>query len=138
VLLKPFYQRLQSKDAKDRERNVIAFRFLKLKAAPAEIVNALKDTNAGVRSWSALVLGEIGDPKTAAALMTVAADFKDDALVRCNAISALGRKKTASAAELMEKLLRDPNPSVQRNAAIALYRITGRKVTQLPSGYKGD
>ena len=132
VLLKPFYERLRSKDAKDRERGVIAFRFLKLKAAPVEIVNALKDTNAGVRSWSALVLGEIGDPKTDAALMTVAADLKEDTSVRCNAISALGRMKAAAATELMERLLTDPNPSVQRNAAIALYRITGRKVKQLP------
>ena len=132
VLLKPFYERLRSKDAKDRERGVIAFRFLKLKAAPVEIVNALKDTNAGVRGWSALVLGEIGDQKTDAALMTVAADLKEDTSVRCNAISALGRMKAAAATELMERLLTDPNPSVQRNAAIALYRITGRKVKQLP------
>jgi len=117
---------------KDRERGVIAFRFLKLKAAPVEIVNALKDTNAGVRGWSALVLGEIGDQKTDAALMTVAADLKEDTSVRCNAISALGRMKAAAATELMERLLTDPNPSVQRNAAIALYRITGRKVKQLP------
>ena len=132
ALLKPFYERLRSKDAKDRERGVIAFRFLKLKAAPLEMVNALKDSNAGVRGWSALVLGEIGDPKTDAALMTVAADLKEDTSVRCNAISALGRMKAAAATELMERLLTDPDPSVQRNAAIALYRITGRKVKQLP------
>jgi HEAT repeat protein len=138
VLLKPFYERLQSKDAREREGGVIAFRFLKLKAAPAEIVNALKDTNAGVRGWSALVLDEIGDPKTAAALMTVAGDVKEDVSARCNAISALGHMKSAAAAELMEKLLKDPNLSVQTNAAIALFRITGKKVKQLPEGYKVD
>jgi HEAT repeat protein len=138
AVLKPFYERLQSKDARERERGVVAFRFLKLKAAPTEIVNALKDTNVGVRSWSALVLGEIGDAKIAAALMPVASDVKEDVSVRCNAISALGRMKTAAVVELMEKLLSDPNSSVQTNAAIALYRLTGKKLKQLPEGYKVD
>jgi HEAT repeat protein len=138
ALLKPFYERLKSKDAKERERGVIAFRFLKLKEAPAEIVNALKDTDAKVRSWTALVLGQIGDPKTGAALMTVAGDTKEAASVRCNAIFALGRRKTAAAADLMEKLLTDPAPAVQTNAAIALYRITGKKVKQFPKGYRAD
>src|SRR5438094_904331 len=45
ALLKPFYERLKSKDARERERGVIAFRFLKLKGAPAELVNALKDSS---------------------------------------------------------------------------------------------
>jgi HEAT repeat protein len=138
ALLKPFYERLKSKDARDRQRGVNAFRFLKLKAAPAEIVNALKDPNAGVRSQSALVLGQIGDPKTGAALMTVAGDTKEAVSVRCNAISALGRMKTAGAAALMEKLLTDPTRIVQTNAAIALYRITGKKVKQFPEGYRAD
>jgi HEAT repeat protein len=138
ALLKPFYERLKSKDAKERERGVVAFQFLKLKEAPVAIVNALKDTNPGVRSWSALVLGRIGDPKTGAALMTVAGNTKEEASVRCNAIHALGRMKTAAAAELMEKLLTDPSPRVQTNAAIALYRLTGKKVKQFPKGYRAD
>src|SRR5262249_8166337 len=138
ALLKPFYERLKSQDARERRRGVVAFRFLKLKAAPAEVVNALKDTNSGVRSWTALVLGEIGDPKTSMALMTVAGDTKEETSVRCNAIHALGRMKTAGAAALMEKLLTDPGPSVQTNAAIALYRITGKKVKQFPKGYRAD
>jgi HEAT repeat protein len=137
-LLKPFYERLKSKDAKERERGVVAFRFLKLKEAPVEIVNPLKDSSAGVRGWAALVLGEIGDPKTGAALMAVAGDTKEETSVRCNAISALGRMKTAAAADLMKKLLTDPRPSVQTNAAIALYRITGKKVKQFPEGYRAD
>jgi HEAT repeat protein len=138
ALLKPFHERLKSSDAKERERGVIAFRFLKLKAAPAALVNALKDASAGVRSWSALVLGEVGDPKTADVLLRVAGDTKEEAGVRCNAIGALGRMKVASAAELMEKLLTDPSPVVQANAAIALYRITGKKVKQFPEGYRAD
>jgi HEAT repeat protein len=137
-LLKPFYERLQSKDSKERERGVVAFRFLKLKEAPVEVVNALKDTTSGVRSWAGLVLGEIGDPKTVAVLMTVAGDTKEANAVRCNAIFSLGRMKTAAAAELMEKLLTDPGPAVQSNAAVALYRITGKKVKQFPKGYRAD
>jgi HEAT repeat protein len=138
ALLKPFYERLKSSDAKDRERGVIAFRFLKLKAAPAELVAALKDSSPDVRSWSALVLGEVGDPKTADVLLQVAGDTKEEARVRCNAIGALGRMKTASAADTMEKLLTDAEPSVRTNAAVALYRITGKKVKQLPEGYEPD
>jgi HEAT repeat protein len=138
ALLKPFQERLRSKDAKERERGVIAFQFLGLKEAPAEVVKALKDTNSGVRSWSALVLGRIGDPKTGAALMTIAGDAKEEASVRCNAIFALGHMKVAAAADLMEKLLLDPSPSVQTNAAIALYRITGKKVKEFPKGYRVD
>jgi HEAT repeat protein len=138
ALLEPFQERLKSKDAKERERGVVAFQFLGLKEAPKEVVNALKDTNSGVRSWSALVLGRIGDQKTGAALMTVAGDTKEEVSVRCNAIYALGRMKTAAAAELMEKLLLDPSPRVQTNAAITLYRLTGKKVKQFPKGYRDD
>jgi HEAT repeat protein len=138
ALLKPFYERLKSKDAKDRARGVVAFRFLKLTQAPREIVNSLKDPDTDVRSWSALVLGEIGDPKTGTALMTIAGDPKEEVLVRCNAIAALGRMKTVAATDLMEKLLTDTSPKVQTNAAIALYRITGKKVKQFPEGYRAD
>ncbi len=138
ALLKPFYEQLKSNDASERARGVAAFRFLKLKEAPAEIVDALKDASADVRNESASVLGEIRDPKTGAALMRVAGDAKEDASVRCNAIDSLGRIKAATAADLMEKLLADPRPSVQTNAAIALYRITGKKVKQFPEGYRAD
>jgi HEAT repeat protein len=138
ALLKPFYQRLKSSDAKDRERGVVAFRFLKLKAAPTELVNTLKDSSPEVRSWSALVLGEIGDRKTADVLLQVAGDTKEQAGVRSNAICSLGHMKVAAAADALEKLLTDPEPSVRTNAAIALYRITGKKVKQLPEGFKDD
>jgi HEAT repeat protein len=137
-LLKPFYERLKSADARERQRGVNAFQFLKLKEAPAEVVNALKDTSPGTRRQTALVLGRIGDPKTGAVLMGVADDTKEETSVRCNAIFALGHMKTAAAADLMEKLLMDPTPIVQTNAAIALYRITGKKVKQLPKGYRAD
>jgi HEAT repeat protein len=137
-LLKPFHEQLRSKEASKRVQGVVAFRFLKLKQAPVEIVDALKDTSSEVRSWSALLLGEIGDPKTEAALMAVAGDSRESALVRCNAVFSLGHMKSAGAADLMEKLLTDPTSSVQTSAAIALYRITGKKVKQLPAGFKAD
>src|SRR5208283_1615433 len=130
--------RLESKDADTRVQGVVAFQFLKVKDAPVEIVNALKDPDSQVRSWSALVLGDIGDPKTASALMAVAAESKEHASVRCNALSSLGRMKTTAAADLMENLLTDPASSVQANAAVALYRITGKKVKQFPEGYRAD
>ena len=128
----------KSKDAKVRARGVNAFGFLRLKEAPKEVVNALKDTSPGVRRETALVLGRIGDPKTGAALMAVAGDREEEASVRCNAIFALGSMKSAAAAPLLEKLLEDPKPAVQTNAAIALYRITGKKVKQFPKGYRTD
>ncbi|HEY7426994.1 MAG TPA: HEAT repeat domain-containing protein [Gemmataceae bacterium] len=138
ALLKPYYEQLKSNNPLDRARGIASFRFLKLKEAPAEIIDSLKDASSNVRSESASVLGEIRDPKTAAALMRVAGDTKEEATVRCNAIYALGRMKTAKAADLMEKLLTDPKPIVQANAAIALYRITGKKVKQFPEGYNAD
>jgi HEAT repeat protein len=61
-LLKPFYERLRSRDAKVRAEGVVAFRFLKLKAAPPELIAALKDDDAEVRSWAVLVVGEIEGP----------------------------------------------------------------------------
>jgi HEAT repeat protein len=137
-LLKPFFGRLTSKEVETRVDGVVAFQYLKLKAAPAELVAALKDDCRDVRSWTALALGRIGDPKTAEALMKAAGDAKEDVSVRCNAILSLGYMRTPAAAPLMEKLLTDPHPSVQSNAAVALYRITGKKVPQFPEGYNAD
>jgi hypothetical protein len=62
-LLKPFFERLRSRDAKVRVDGVVAFRFLKLKSAPRELVAALKDDDDEVRSWAALVVKEIDTPK---------------------------------------------------------------------------
>jgi HEAT repeat protein len=137
-LLKPFFERLRSRDAKTRQNGVVAFQFLKLKAAPTELVAAMKDDDSGVRSWAALVLGEIGDPKTTPVLIAVAVEPKEDQGTRCNAILTLGRMKAAASTDPLRKLLADENRSVQRNAAVALYRITGEKVKQFPEGYNAD
>jgi hypothetical protein len=55
---------------------------------------------------------------------------------RVNVITALGQMRAPAAADLMGKLLDDP--AVATNAAIALYRITGKKVVQFPAGYNAD
>lgn len=136
ALLAPFFARLASNSAKERENGVIAFQFLKLKTAPPEVVAALADDETSVRSWAALVLGAIGDKGTVDKLMAVAADPKQDRAVRANAIFSLGRMKAMPAAELMEKLLADPDFSA--SAAISLYRITGKKVKEFPEGYNAD
>jgi HEAT repeat protein len=137
-LLVPFLDRLRSKDAKVRESGAVAFRFFGLTVAPTELVTALSDADAGVRSWAALALGEIADPQTVPALTAVAGDPKQDAGLRCNAIHSLGRMKAANATDLMRKLLADDREAVQVQAAIALYRLTGEKVKQFPAGYKAD
>jgi HEAT repeat protein len=101
-------------------------------------VAALNDEDPGVRSWAGLVLGEIGDPKTVSALMTHAEDKKNDKGMRCNVIGSLGHMKAAGAADLVRKLLADEDEAVQTAAAIALYRITGEKAKQFPTGYNAD
>ncbi|HLW66268.1 MAG TPA: HEAT repeat domain-containing protein [Gemmataceae bacterium] len=138
MLLAPFFERLRSKDTKVRESGVVAFRYFNLKVAPPELVATLKDEDAGVRSWTALVLGEIRDRKTAPVLMKAAEDPKQDIGMRCNAIFSLGRMKAADATSLIRKLLADPDERVQTQAAIALYRLTGEKVKQFPAGYNAD
>ena len=137
-MLNPFLEQLRSKDAKVRENGVVAFRFFKLKVAPPELVTALSDADANVRSWAGLALGEIADPKTVPALMAVAGDAKKDAGLRCNVISSLGRMKAADATELMRKLLTDESEAVQAQSAIAMYRLTGEKAKQFPVGYNAE
>ena len=102
------------------------------------MVAALDDADAGVRSWAALTVGEIGDPKTIPLLTALAGDIKKDVGERCNAIHALGRIKVVAATALMRTLLIDESESVQIQAAIALYRIAGEKVKQFPAGYNAD
>jgi HEAT repeat protein len=137
-LLAPFRARLASADAKQRASGVVAFRFLNLHKAPPELLKTLDDPAPEVRSWTTLVLGEIGDPQTVPQLMAAAGNRSLDAATRCNAIGSLGQMKATAAAALMERLLDDPEPAVPANAAIALYRITDKKVKQFPAGYNAD
>ena len=136
ALLKPYFDRLKSENPKERMDGANAFQFLKLMQAPPELVAALEDEDAGVRSNVALVLGGIGDPKTVEPLMAIASTADGDRGPRVNAIYSLGQMRAKPAADLMEKLLADPN--VAANAAVSLYRITGKKVKEFPEGYNAD
>jgi HEAT repeat protein len=138
ALIQPFFDRLKSADPKVRAHGVVAFRFLNLDKAPPQIIAALQDPDPDVGLWVALLLEEIDDPHSVEPLMSVAANRKLKPNVRSNAIDALARMRVAIAAGLMEELLADPDETVSSNAAIALYRITGKKTRQLPKGYDAD
>lgn len=135
-LLAPFYARLESLDPQERIRGVVAFQFLKLKKTPPQITQALQDSNEEVRSWAALVLGQIKDAKAVHELMEAAANEKEDRNLRANAIYSLGQLRAKEAQPMLEKLLGDPDYAAL--AAVALYRITGKKVKQFPEGYNAD
>lgn len=135
ALLKPFFERLKSKDAKTRQEGVVAFRFLNLSRAPDELVELAQDPSPEVRSLLVLVLGEIGDAKTVPLLIGIAKDASLDRGIRCNAIGSLGHMRAADARPLMESLLSDE--SLKVNAAIALSQITGKRHPLVPEGYGG-
>lgn len=134
ALLTPFYERLQSTNAKERVNGVVAFRFLKLNRAPKELVGLIDDPSQDVRSWVALVLGEIGDTETVPALLKAAQDTTLDRGTRCNAIYSLGHMHAKGAEALLRQLLNDD--SVKVNAAIALSQITGQRHPLVPQGYR--
>jgi HEAT repeat protein len=135
ALLKPIFEQLASEDAKSRVGGVVAFRFLNLSSAPAELITLARDPSAEVRSAVAFVLGEIGDAKTIPLLIEIAEDARLDRGTRCNAIASLGRMRAADARPLIESLLSDENLKV--NAAIALSQITGKRHPLVPDGYGG-
>jgi len=137
-LLAPFYERLKSKNAEERRDGANVFGMCDLKAAPSELLAAMKDSEEKVRSTVAIILGKIADPKAVPLLIAAAADAKEDRGVRCNAVWSLGYMKAADATDLLKKLLDDPDPAVPANAAVALYRITGKKEKQFPEGYNAD
>jgi len=134
-LLAPFFEQLRSKDAKIRSKGVIAFQFLALTEAPGELVTLARDPSEEVRSWVALVLGEIGDSKTVPLLMALAKDTNMDYGTRCNAIGSLGRMRATDAQSLLESLLSDQ--SVRSIAAMALSQITGKRHPLVPQGFGG-
>ncbi|MEM1211065.1 MAG: HEAT repeat domain-containing protein [Planctomycetota bacterium] len=136
ALLHPFFERLADEDPETRAMGVVAFRLLKLKQAPEEVVVLLDDPERGVRSSVALLLGEIGDPETVPLLIGRALDQAEDRGVRCNAIFSLGRMRTGRAEPVMRALLQDESFKV--NAAIALSRITGERHPLVPDGYGLD
>jgi HEAT repeat protein len=134
TLITPFYDRLKNTDAKERTRGVVSFRLLKLNRAPNELVGLISDPSDDVRSWVALVLGEIGDTNTVPILLKAAQDPTLDRPTRCNAIHSLGQMHAKTAETALSELLNDESVSV--NAAIALSRITGQRHPLVPQGYK--
>ena len=137
-LVQPYFDRLKSSDPKVRAEGVIAFRSLKLSQAPPQVVAALRDADRRVRGWTALVLGEIGDPRAVDPLMAMAADGTLDTAAPPMPFGHWDKSRAAAAADLMETLLADPDESVSAGAAVALYRITGKKARQFPPGYNAD
>lgn len=137
-LLRPFYERLRSKDAQTRIRGVVAFQYCGLQTTPTGLAAALDDDNAEVRSWAALVLGRIADPGNVPLLTAVAEDSKREVGLRCNAIHSLGQMRAVETTNKMRNLLMDEEEAVQTQAAIALYRITGEKAPQFPAGYNAE
>lgn len=132
-LLTAFFKRLESPDPKIRVDGVVAFRFLKLRTAPKELTALIHDKSKEVRSWVALVLGEIGDPQTVPLLIEVAKDNRMDRNTRCNAIYSLGRMQAKDAESVLRELLSDDE--VQVNAAISISQITGKRHPLVPKGY---
>jgi beta-lactamase regulating signal transducer with metallopeptidase domain/HEAT repeat protein len=140
TLLEPFYQRLKSPDARERESGVIAFRFLKLRKAPAELVERLRDQDGQVQSWAALVLGEIGDLVAAEGLIGVATDAKANIYARVNAVASLGQLRAQAAVPALEGLIevREGNIGDHAKSALELIRSSAttpstQPVTSTPS-----
>jgi HEAT repeat protein len=119
-LLDVFFRRLADKEPKERIRGVVAFQFLKLRQAPAEIVALLRDTDEQVRSWAAVVLDRIGDPATAPALMAAAENANAGRNTRANAIVALKNMKAQNSMELMKRLAKDGDEVIAFHAAAAI------------------
>jgi HEAT repeat protein len=135
-LLRPFFERLRSPNPQIRVVGLVTFRFLKLKRAPKEVTQLIHDPDQNVRSWVALILGEIGDPGTIPMLMDAAKDRKKDRGTRCNAIYSLGRMCVTNAEALLKELLSDEDVKV--SAAVALSQITGQRHPLVPHGYRLD
>jgi len=134
TLITPFYERLKSTNPMERTRGVVAFRFLKLNLAPNELVGLISDPSDDVRTWVALILGEIGDTNTVPILLKAAQDSTLDRPTRCNAIHSLGQMHARTAETALSQLLNDD--SVKVSAAIALSQITGQRHPLVPQGYK--
>lgn len=125
-LLEPIFQRLKSSDARERVNAVVAFRRIKVRKAPAELVARLKDEDGQVQSWTALVLGEIGDIGTADALVAVASDAKAEPSARGNAVISLGRLRARSAIPAMEALteISEANIGYHAKKSLELIRLS--------------
>lgn len=103
---------------------MVAFRFIELGKVPQEVVARLADRDAEVRSWAALVLGEIGDPAVVPALMAAAENTRLDRATRANAIVSIRSLKATAALDLMKRLTADSDKVVAHHAAAAVKSLT--------------
>ena len=85
------------------------------------LLSRLGDVNPAIRRTSAIVLGEIGDPRAVPPLMKALAD--DDIGVRQSSAEALGALKAESAIPFLVRLLDDPVPVVRSSALTGLDRM---------------
>lgn len=125
---------LRSPNTNKRVDGVVGLRVLKLQQAPEELIKALIDDPSNeVRSWVALVLGEIGDKEAVPVLIRSAQDKTQNRSIRCNAIYSLGRMRAKPAEAAVCELIGDED--VKINAAIAWSQITGQRHRLVPDGY---
>ncbi len=106
-----------------------------------KLVRLLRDPNEEVRFGTVLLLGRIPSGKQEAvpgliSLLQESEVSLDDspAYIRQGAAYLLGKIGPAAEAAVpeLERLLQDPQPSAQQEAAIALWRITGKTNTLVP------
>lgn len=128
---------LASSDPEERIRGVTGFSLVKPPHAPRPLVQALtNDPSPQVRSWAALVLGEIGDEATIPVLIGVAQDKAQGLAPRASAVQALGQMRAKAAAAVLPPLFEEDDLKV--NAAIAWSKITGQRHPLVPEGYRLD
>ena len=108
-------------------------------AAVMPLVNALRDTDAGVRNSAVHALGELEDPRAVDALIAALAG-DTDAKVRETAAWALGQIEDHKAVPgLLGALQRDQSPAVRKQAAWALGQIEdGASVAGLGAALRDD
>ncbi len=96
-----------------------------------------EDEDPLIRRIAAMALGKIGGAQAEATLTAALED--EDALVRGRAIQALARKWGHKAVGPLGKtLMEDPDPTVRRQAALSLGRMSGEEALEALYAAQGD
>jgi len=119
-------QLLRSEDAETRTAAARAFGRIGREEGVTPLLDALNDSDAGVRLEVLFALGQIGSAEARDALSLVAAS-NADVTERSEAVLALGKLAGEGAAEAVLPFLGDPVAAVRADAALALAR-TGDSV----------
>lgn len=112
---------------------VAALRALARSIAPGSAPLAaplVGDPDKTVATWAAYTLGQVGGPEAEAALIDAAAGASQ---VPEEALLALGRTGSATAARALGPRLDDPSPGIRAHAATALGLLARRLPKQFPS-----